>query len=87
MPSMPPSSVKPIYQLYCGVDIATKTFTAATCTDNEEPTKARNFRQSPTDYAQLQEHLLSRGVPTNQILIVMEATGTYWIELATYLDQ
>jgi transposase len=86
MPSMPPSPIKPSYQLYCGVDIAAKTFTAATCKADEEPTKASNFKQSPQDYAQLQKHLLSSGVTPSNILIVMEATGTYWIELATYLD-
>ena len=45
MPSIPPSSVKPNYQLYCGVDNAAKTFTAATRKSDEEPTKASNFKQ------------------------------------------
>ncbi len=87
MPSMPPCSLKPTYQLYGGVDIAAKTFTAATCKGDQEPTKASNFKQSPQDYVQLQKQLLSSGVTPDQILVVMEATGTYWIELATFLDQ
>jgi hypothetical protein len=87
MPSRPPSPIKPSYQLYCGVDIASKTFTAATCIADEEPTKALNFKQSPQNYAQLQKHLLSSRVTPGSILIVMEATGTYWLELVRRLSR
>lgn len=79
--------LRPPYQLGAGIDIAAKTFTAATCLPDAEPTKAENFKQTPTDFACLEKRLRATGFPPDQILVVMEATGNYWIELATYLDQ
>lgn len=35
----------------------------------------------------MKKFLLSSELPPDQILVVLEATGTYWIELASYLDQ
>jgi transposase len=86
---MPVSSIsafsKPSYQLYCGIDIAAKTFTASKCLPDEDPSKAINFKQTPEDFNQLRKYLLSSGLTPDQILVVMEATGTYWIELASFL--
>jgi transposase len=86
---MPASSIsafsKPSYQLYCGIDIAAKTFTASKCLPDEDPSKAINFKQTPEDFNQLRKYLLSSGLTPDQILVVMEATGTYWIELASFL--
>jgi transposase len=73
------------YQLYAGIDIAAKTFTSATCLPDEKPTKASSFEQNPSGYAAITQQLLKPGYSPAQILVVMEATGTYWIELATYL--
>src|SRR5215212_4021221 len=79
------ASSKPNYYLYCGIDIAAKTFTASTCKPDDDPTKAVNFKQTPEDFSRLQKYLLSSGLVPEQILVVMEATGTYWIELASFL--
>ena len=78
-----PCTAKPSYSLYCGVDIAAKTFTAKVCKGDEEPSKALNFKQTAEDFAQLKKFLLSLELPADQILVVMEATGTYWTLLAS----
>jgi hypothetical protein len=65
------SSSKPSYQLYCGIDIAAKTFTASLCLPDEDPNKAINFKQTPEDFNQLRKYLLSSGIEASQILVVM----------------
>jgi transposase len=87
----PCSNVKPTYKLFCGIDIAAKTFTAAKCKtgegEDEEPSKATNFKQSSQDFEALRSYLLKSHLLPNQILVVMEATGNYWVELAIYLHE
>jgi transposase len=78
---------KPNYQYYAGVDIAARTFTAATCYRDSSPSKAINLTQTAQGYAELKKLLLKAGHLADQILVVLEATGTYWIELASYLHQ
>lgn len=85
-PSDPGPSSRRRYKLGCGIDIAARTFTTAMCELDETPSKALNFTQTPEDFARLEKHLLASGLLPTDILVVMEATGTYWIELATYLD-
>jgi transposase len=79
---------KIVYQLYCGVDLAARTFTASTCRRDQTPAKATSFEQTPQGFELLkkQKQLVNKGYAPEQVLVVMEATGTYWIELATYLD-
>jgi len=43
--------------------------------------------QSPEGHAELHEKLRASGVPAGETLVVMEATGSYWITLATTLAQ
>ncbi|WJW67495.1 IS110 family transposase [Candidatus Chlorohelix allophototropha] len=83
---LPVPKSRPKYEYYAGLDIAAKTFTAATCYRDAEPSRAVSLSQSPEGYASLTKFLLKAGHPLDQILVVMEATGTYWIELATYLQ-
>ncbi|HEX2909901.1 MAG TPA: IS110 family transposase [Chloroflexia bacterium] len=82
----PAPKPRPKYEYYGGVDIAAKTFTASTCYRDDDPTPALSLPQSPEGYASLTKLLLKAGHPPDQMLVVMEATGTYWIELATYLE-
>lgn len=82
----------PQYQLYCGVDIAARTFSAALLQPTERdprpaPTKASDFTQNSLDYARFVKWLQTRQVANEQTLVVMEATGPYWIQLAVHLDQ
>lgn len=47
--------------------------------------RAFTITQSGHGYTTLQQRLLSLGYPLDRILVVMEATGPYWINLATTL--
>ena len=82
----PTPALRRRYKLGVGIDIAAKTFTAATCELDEAPSKAHNFTQTPEDFVRLEKHLLATGLLPTDMLVVMEATGTYWIELATFVD-
>lgn len=84
-------TLKPSFQVYCGVDIAAQTFSAAVLVPNGTPQplpgKAHNFAQTKADYAKLTQLLLQNGDCPQAVLVVMEATGTYWLHLALYLIQ
>lgn len=73
------------YTLFAGVDIAAATATAAWLTPGTAPKKPVTFDQTPAGFATLQRHLAATGVPAAQTLVVLEATGTYWIPLAVAL--
>jgi transposase len=88
------------YKLYCGVDIAAQTFTAALLQPTAQqprpdPTKAVDFHHNPADYTRFEKWLqthTSQGQGQGQVaptatLVVMEATGTYWIHLAVRLQK
>lgn len=83
------SNTQPTYQLYCGVDIAACSFSAALIVPDgsarPEPLSAQNFEQTPQSYAHFVQHLSKQGVAAARVLVVMEATGTYWLNLALYL--
>ncbi len=70
------------YQLYVGVDVAAKSFTAFW----QDLPRVLSFSQSPDGFAALCQRLQGTGVASDQILVVMEATGTYWTALAVALD-
>lgn len=76
-----------LYDLFCGVDISARTFTAATLSaqPNAVVQKALDFKQTPTDFAGLADRLLAKNQRAARVLVVLEATGMYWIELASYL--
>lgn len=86
-PPATPPSLK--YQLFVGIDISARTFTASCLKPEQEPTLAVDFEQSVQGYATFYKWLLAQGkdCTPQQFLVVMEATGTYWIMLATFLDQ
>lgn len=75
------------YQLFSGVDIAAATFTAAWLRADDRPSRAVTLAQDGDGYAAFQRQLLDSGIPASAILVVMEATGTYWVTLATTLVQ
>jgi len=70
------------YRLFVGIDISARTFTAASMPSGQTPSKGQTFNQTHSDFAQLQRHLLSLEPDPTAILVVMEATGTYWMRLA-----
>lgn len=70
------------YQLYAGVDVAAKSFTVWW----SGLSRVLSFAQGADGFRALCHRLQATGVPANQVLVVMEATGTYWTALAVALD-
>lgn len=73
------------YQLFGGVDSAARTAAIAWMPAEGPATPALTIEQTPTGYATLQQHLLATGTPAQETLVVLEATGPYWLRLATWL--
>jgi len=86
MPVDHPSVPSP-YRLFAGIDIAATTFTAVWIAPGATPSRALTLDQTPHGFATLQGRLLAAGHARGEILVVMEATGSYWVALATTLAQ
>lgn len=80
-----PKPFAPPARLYVGIDIAAKTFTASWLTSDTHPSKPRTFDQTPAGFAKLQTALAVTAIAPADTLIVLEATGAYWISLAVTL--
>lgn len=74
-------------QLVVGIDIAANTFHAAWGTQAETINQATEYAQTQGDYKRLIGKLKTTGYDPTQIVIVIEATGTYWMRLARTLYQ
>ena len=77
----------PTYRLWCGIDVAAKTFTTTWTTDRTTCAPPLTLPQTPEGISTLQQHLHALNVPTAATLIVLEATGSYWIGLAVALHE
>jgi transposase len=77
----------PQYYLYVGVDIAAKTFMATWARDPAAAPKALSFDQGEDGFSAFREQLGTTGVAPEATLLVMEATGSYWVALAIALHQ
>jgi len=75
------------YQRYVGIDIASDTFTAAWRTQAGKPTLPFTAEQTSAGFAALQRRLAASGVAPAEALVVMEATGNYWVALAVTLHE
>lgn len=75
------------YHLFVGVDVAARSVSVSWLPSHGRPTAARTIPQTAAGYTDLQQRLVALGVPAPAVLIVLEATGTYWIALATTLAQ
>jgi transposase len=88
-PPARPAPAKKSFKLFGGVDIAAATFDASCyqpgVSRNDRPEKALHYRQSQEDYTKFSQSLLSKEADPASIVIVLEATSTYWINLALYL--
>ena len=75
------------YRLFVGVDIAATSFTACwtSTTLQREPTFT--FSQTPDGFTTFHERLSALGVTPAETLVVLEATGSYWVALAVSLHQ
>ncbi|AGY56294.1 IS110 family transposase [Gloeobacter kilaueensis] len=73
------------YQLFVGIDVAALTVTAAWLLTHAKPTAAITLPQTPEGHCQLAERLLAVCPTAAEVLVVIEATGSYWMRLATFL--
>lgn len=75
------------YSLFVGIDIAATTASVAWISPGTKVTRALTIDQSPQGFSTMHQQLLSTRHAPATTLVVMEATGSYWITLATYLTQ
>ena len=75
------------YQLYVGVDVAAETFVAAWLAPGGKATAPFTGEQTPAGFAALQRRLQGTASPPAATLVVLEATGTYWVGLAIALHE
>lgn len=80
-------SHEPHYQLFVGIDVAATTMTITWQRIGQPIAAPRTFAQTPEGIAALIDHLQRTAVEPARTLVVMEATGSYWITLATVLHQ
>src|SRR5262245_50527067 len=82
---MQPGQTVQTYALFVGVDIAAQTATVATQRPGTKASRSFTIDQTPEGYTSLLHQLQGTGSRPDQVLVVMEATGSYWISLATRL--
>ncbi len=75
------------YQVYVGIDIAADTFTASWRTPTGTPSPPFTGEQTSAGFAALQRRLAASGVAPADALVVLEATGNYWVALAVALHE
>ncbi len=73
------------YQLFVGADIAARSFTAAWGGPDAPLSRPLRYEQTSDGFTAVQAALAATGVAPAQTLVVMEATSTYWIQLANAL--
>ena len=83
MPDQPDRPVS--YRLFVGVDIAAATATVAWPSPGLRVSRPITIDQTPQGFTALGQRLLASGHGATEILVVMEATGAYWLSLATAL--
>src|SRR5690349_17533271 len=81
------STASPAFHLYVGADIAAQTVTYSLLVPGQRPQRAFTLPQSPAGFAALHARLTASGLAPAQICVVLEATSTYWIRLALFLDE
>jgi transposase len=73
--------------LFVGIDVAAATCTVSSRLPNAQPTRAFTIKQTSAGFAELQSRLLATEPDPHTVLIVLEATGTYWMRLAKSLSE
>lgn len=74
------------YTHFVGIDLAAQSATVSWRTRQQPAGRAWTIAQHPDAYARLVEQLRALAAPAT-ILVVMEATSTYWLALARHLHQ
>lgn len=75
-----------MYQLYIGIDIAADSFAAHWQNQDQSPMGSGTYKQNKAAYQSLHRQLSSLADPT-ECLVVLEATGNYWLSLALFLHE
>ena len=73
------------YELFVGIDIAATTAEVSTQRPGTPASRSFTIDQTPEGFARLVHKLQATGTAPSHVLIVMEATGSYWMSLATRL--
>jgi transposase len=76
--------VQPVYRLWCGIDVAAKSLTISWITDHRTYAPPLTLPSTPEGITQLHHHLAAMAPPA-ETLVVLEATGSYWVRLAVAL--
>jgi transposase len=79
------SAAPSLPQLVAGVDIAATSFMASWARSGQTVSTPRPFEQTSQGFAAFQKQLASTGVAPEATLVVLEATGSYWVALAVAL--
>ena len=82
---MPAALATARYTAFVGIDIAAATFMATWSLHDAPPATPRQFDQTPAGFQALQQALLAAGAVPATTLVVLEATGSYWVALAVAL--
>lgn len=75
------------YTLFVGVDISAKTATVSWGRLTDAISKPITIKQNSKDWQRLVDRLLLLVDVPEACLVVMEATGTYWMQMALYLHE
>jgi transposase len=75
------------YQQYVGVDVSCRQVSAAWGRRGEQVEAGGTYPQTPAGWTGLVQRLRQTGVAAQETLVVMEATGTYWMRVAVALHQ
>ena len=74
-----------VYSLFVGGDSAATTATVSWMRPGETACRPVTIEQTSDGYASLERKLRAAGQAPDHVLVVLEATGSYWITLATQL--
>ncbi|HEX5689367.1 MAG TPA: IS110 family transposase [Roseiflexaceae bacterium] len=75
------------YRLFVGIDVAATTCAVSWMCLGAQPARAITIKQTPAGFADLQRQIQAIEPDAHAVLIVMEATGTYWMRLASSLSE
>mgnify|MGYP001490971246 CR=1 FL=1 len=73
------------YEHFVGIDVAAVSATACEWQPTGASSAPFTFAQSQAGYATLHQRLRQQECTPTRVLIVLEATGSYWMNLASYL--
>jgi len=74
-------------KLFVGIDISAKTYTAAWGGLGQEIGAAQTYSQTQIGHQKLVKALKATGYAPEETLVVLEATGTYWMRVAVALHR